>query len=427
MAQLDAEAVPRVTPGETERNRFVEIPRQIPARQSYLPERAGSLVRPIMVAAGISIVALSGGWIATRIFYGDRWIAPYRDALHADTSAIAVPHRDPLEGLRTGEIELTLDDGQGGVIRVAAHRTALREFEKEMLLFLGRKEAIAQQRFEQAVKGAFDQAFADSEVDLAAYASWFFAWERSWILMKESILAGGSELLNLLSPAKVWEAVTARTRGYLMEAYESRVLQPERRNRLIQQGLDAAFHAAHAEYRSAVAELGQREERFIRERTRLLETYPKGSISLKLDWAAQRWRIPAHHAEDRAEQAYRSVAVMGASVGLGPLLAPALGKVAANIINRLAGRVVLARAGQLTGGALAFETLGVSLVIGLAIDWAANKVDERLSRDGFLQEHRRALAETRSDWQQLAIDQLSPVVTRWYRDTRQAVILTPEK
>ncbi len=427
MAQQHAEAVPRVTHGETERDRFVEISRQIPSRDSDRPERVGSIIRPVMVAAGISLVLLAGGWIATRAFYGDRWIAPYRDALHADTSSIAVLHRDALKDLRPGEIALTLDDGQGGIIRVAAHRTALREFEKEMLLFLGRKEAIAQQRFEQAVKGAFDQAFADSETDLAAYADWFFAWERSWILMKESILAGGSELLNLLSPAKVWEAVTARTRGYLMENYESRVLQPERRNRLIRQGLEAAFQAAHAEYRSVVAELGQREERFIRERTRLLESYPKGSISLKLDWAAQRWKVPAHHAEDRAERAYRSVAVMGASVALGPLLAPALSKVAANIINRLAGRVVLARAGQLTGGALVFETLGVSLVIGLAIDWAANKVDERLSRDGFIQEHRRALEATRADWQQLAIDQLSPVVTRWYRDTRQAVVLTEEK
>lgn len=426
MAQHDADAVPRLKPGGTERETIVEIlPPQ--KRETLEAETHQQVIRPIVAAAGLSIVALTSGWIGTRIIYSDRWIAPYREAVHVDGSTIAVPQREHLAGLRPGEVELTLADEQGRIIRVAAKRSALSSFQKEMLLFLLRMETDAKQRFGQEVAALFNAAFADSDADLDAYADWFFAWQRSWILMKEAILAGGSELLNLLSPAKIWEAVTARTRGYLMENYESRVLQPERRNRLIQQGLEAAFHKAHANYRTTVAELGQRQQAFIREHTRLLEAYPKGSVTLGLDWAAQRWKIPAHHAEDRAEKAYRSVAIMGASVGLGPILAPILNRVGAKVINRLAGRVVLARAGQLTGGALALETLGVSLAIGLAIDWAANKIDERLSRESFVQEHRRALDETRRDWQQLALDQLSPVVSRWYADTRQAVVLQPEK
>ena len=45
-------------------------------------------------------------------------------------------------------------------------------------------------------------------------------------------------------------------------------------------------------FRATIDEIGVRERIFIRTHTRLLEAYPAGSVSVKLDWSAQRWRIP---------------------------------------------------------------------------------------------------------------------------------------
>jgi hypothetical protein len=96
-------------------------------------------------------------------------------------------------------------------------------------------------------------------------------------------------------------------------------------------------------------------------------------------------------------------------------------------MQRLAGRVVLARKGQIVGALAAVESLGLSLVIGAAIDWAVNKVDAKLSREGFIAEHRTALSQTRDGWEQLATDQLGPVVARWWADTRQTIVILNDR
>lgn len=398
--------------------------RRHPAPALKAPKVRG---RNIGRLVGVSVVALAATWVLVNARQGDRWLEAHRVSVQADTSVIAAPAGDNLEVLRPGEIELTLTDEEGRVVKVAAQRTAVTAFERELLFFLKRREETATQAFARDVKAAFDAGFADSEVALAAYADWFFEWKRSWVLMKEAVLAGGAQMLNILSPAKIWEAVTARTRGYLMEHYEARVLKPNERNPKIQRGLEAAFQKAHAQYRATVAELDARERTFIRTRTRLLEVYPAGSVTVRLDWPAQRWRIPAHYAEDRAEKVYRSMAIMGASVAITPLLTPVLARVGTSVMQRLAGRVVLARKGQIVGALAAVESLGLSLVIGAAIDWAVNKVDAKLSRESFIAEHRAALSQTRDGWEQLATDQLGPVVARWWADTRQTIVILNDR
>lgn len=418
-AAAEERAVARILPLQRPQSAPSEELRRPPAPAPVPYAATGNAIRFI----GVSFIALVATWFAARAYHGDAWLEPHRSSVQPDTTVIAVPSRENIAGLRPGEIELTLTDEEGRVVRVAAQRTAVSNFERELLFFLKRREETATQTFARDVKAAFDAGFADSETALNAYADFFFAWQRSWVLMKEAVLAGGSQMLNILSPGKIWEAVTARTRGYLMENYEARVLKPNERNPKIQKGLETAFQKAHAQYRATVLELDAREQAFIKKHTRLLEAYPVGSVTIKLDWQAQRWRIPAHLAEDRAEQAYRSVAIMGASVALTPLLTPVLNRIGASIMQRVAGRVVVARKGQIVGALVAVESIGLSLVVGAAIDWAVNKVDAKLNRQSFIDEHRKALGETRAGWESLANDQLGPVVARWWSDTRQTIVI----
>ncbi len=429
MTHHRVDAVPQHIAVGADRKTVTEIlPPVRSAAIATKPVGAGwHLTRPIGLAIAVSIIAVTASWIGARAMYGDASLAEFRKALHLDGSSVSVPARGNMMGLRPGEIELTLTDDEGRVVRVAAQRTALTNLEREMMFFLKRKEETAAIAFRQDIKSAFDQGFADSEASLQAYADWFFAWERSWVMMKEAIVAGGSEALNIFSPSKIWEAVSARVQGYLMQNYQLRVLRPEERNPKIQRGLEAAFQKAHAQFRATVDEIDARERTFIKTHTRLLEIYPTGSVAVKLDWAAQRWKIPAHYAEDRAEKVYRSAAIMGVSIAIGPLLAPVISRIGAKVLKPLAGRVIASRKGQILGVLLAPESIGLSVLVGLGADYAINKIDEKLSRDGFVQEHRTALAETRRGWEQLAIDQLGPTIASWYSDTRHSVIQVTEK
>lgn len=424
--QIDAVGQRNAAP--TERETVAEIlparptPIERPRRETRYP-----ISRPIGLALGVSIVALTASWIATRAMNGTDVIAEFRKAIHADTTAITAPSRDNIAGLRPGEIELTLKDEEGRIVRVAAQRAALTALERELMFYLKRKEESAAIAFRQDVKRAFDGGFAESEAALQDYATWFFAWGRSWDLMKEAVLAGGSEALNIFSPSKIWEAVSARVQGYLMENYQMRVLRPEERNPKIQIGLNAAFQKAHSSYRATIDEIDTREREFIKRHTRLLEAYPAGSVTVSLDWSAQRWRIPTHYAIDHAGKAYRSVAIMGASIAVTPLIAPIVSRIGSTVMTRLAGRVIASRKGQIVGALYGPGSFGTSLLIGAAVDYGINKLDAALSRDSFIAEHRAALAETRRGWEQLAADQLLPVVTRWYADSRQTIVIAHER
>lgn len=422
------DAVGQRTADPTERPAIAEIlPPQPMATGRPSPRTTHPISRPIGLALGVSIVALTASWIAARAINGGDPIADFRKPVHADTTAITAPVRDNIAGLRPGEIELTLTDDEGRIVRVAAQRTALSNLERELMFFLKRKEETAALTFRQDVKSAFDAGFADSEKALDEYASWFYRWGSSWTLMKEAVLAGSSQAINFFSVTQIWEAVSARVQGYLMENYQMRVLRPEERNSKIQRGLEAAFQKAHASYRATIDEIDIRERAFIKTHTRLLELYPPGSVAVKLDWSAQRWKIPTHYAIDHAEKAYRSVAIMGAAIAVTPLIAPVVNRIGATVMTRLAGRVIASRKGQILGALYAPGSLGTSLLIGAAVDYGISKLDEKLSRDAFVAEHRTALAETRAGWERLATDQLGPVVARWYADTRQTIVIVHER
>lgn len=393
------------------------------------PQSGHGSGRPITIAIAASLVMLTGWLIYSRGFERYREMASFNAPVKQDTSEIKIKGAAPDAGahpLRPGEIALAIKDPAGRIIRVAAQRGALEAYQKEVLFFLKRREVDDIAAFKSDVKAAFDNAFSDGDERLNEYADWFFEWKRSWILMKEAVVAGGSEITNIFSPSKIWDAVKMRLQTYLMENYTERVLRPQSRDPVIRKTLNHAFRAAHERFINTTNELQSRERQFIASKTRFLEALPADAVAIKLDWNSQKWRIPAHLAEDRAEDAYRSVAVMGGAIALGPLLQPVLRRVGQRIMARVAGRVAVANGGKIFGAYLGVETFGASLLIGAVTDYALNLIDERLSRENFITEHRAALTETRKGWEHLAVTQLSPVVQRWYGDTQQAFVRSEE-
>ena len=193
--------------------------RDRPGRETVIIHKPRGFMGTLAAGVSVCLVLLVGGWMAARLLGGD-WLAPHRLSVHPDGTQIAGPQRDNLPGLRVGEVQLVLQDESGRIIRVAAQRQAVENFEREMLFFLKRREESGVEAYRHAVTTAFDRAFADGDQAIEAYADWFFEWKRSWILMKEAVVGGANEVMNILTPSKIWEGVTGRVRDYLMENYK---------------------------------------------------------------------------------------------------------------------------------------------------------------------------------------------------------------
>ena len=119
-------AVEQQIAAQTERETIAEILPPRPVRSERHSAQVGHpITRPIGLALGVSIVALTASWMAARAMYGGDLVAEFRKAVHADATTIAAPVRDNLNGLRPGEIALTLSDDEGRVVRVAAQRLSL--------------------------------------------------------------------------------------------------------------------------------------------------------------------------------------------------------------------------------------------------------------------------------------------------------------
>lgn len=113
---------------------------------------------------------------------------------------------------------------------------------------------------------------------------------------------------------------------------------------------------------------------------------------------------------------------MGAAVAVTPLLIPVIRAASERIFGEVAARIVTENSGTIIGTGLGAETWGITIPLGIGADYLLNRVDEHLNRENFVRDHKAALRETRTAWEQLTRDQLTPVVGSWYADTQTAML-----
>jgi hypothetical protein len=274
------------------------------------------------------------------------------------------------------------------------------------------------------------------------YADWYFAWGMTYRLLYE---AAKSTLQHALEPSvlSLQASVTADLGAYIRRHYEERVLEPEINDALLRQAFARAYHRAHAEYLSAIAELDRSFLRFVAEKTNHLDE-GAGDIAaaVVVDWDSQLRKLKLSNHEKGGLGAIAgatgvaALAVLGAKSAALPVAAKAvpagaskagsalLAKFSTKLAAPIASKAVASATSAGTGaaaGTAAGGPLGgaVGALAGIGFDYAVNETVELVERPEFEADVHRAVAATYGEWQDAVARSLEDAARVWFGDTVQ--------
>lgn len=393
-----------------------------------------SVLWPLSVAAGAILV------VAAILSFGTTfWSSYQRDQLFSratqpDRSEISVGDGESLRE----EVTVLMRDADGALRRLVVEKTAADAFANDSLRRLDAARESAKQAASREMGQLFQLAFADRSEAVEAYADWFFAWRRPYVVLKEAVASTATRLVEMgeVEPLKV--AVERDLKTYFLDSYSEQVLRPEFRDPMITDGFEEAARRAHERFAQAVAQEDLRLQLFLAEHGRPVEA-PAADLSLTsldLDWDAQAFKAPTHLTEDAAFDGLTSLATIGAGGTIGafvlkPVMERATGRIFAGLGRRFAaafaGRIAMTQAGAVAGTAV--QPVGGTVMgavagglIGVAADYAMNEAAEAWNRDTFVAANNQAVEATMDVWRGKLTDSLEAAIDRWFQDGRAAAV-----
>ncbi len=421
------------------------------SKQTIIVQKSG-LLRPIGIAIALVIVGWFSAWGWIQYERSATRLALHTKPVHEDKSQVQVKikrvfvdrpvekivekkveiekviYREPdPKQLKPGETSLIISGLGGQRMRVAiSDATMLTSFQQEMKLFVEGERHRIKSMVQTEIKRVFADAFTDKEESLKRYSEWFFAWSRSWILLKESLVTAVSELPKSVSREKIGEAVRHTLTEYLMRHYEQFVLKPEIRNGPIERGLNAVFTRAHERYRSMLKQLDLKRQVFIAQHSRHMENLSGNAVQIKLDWDSQKWKAPRYALENKAMEILRTAGFATGGALLGRTIWRPLVR---RIMTGLGLRVAAANSTAIEGtiaGTLVEPGMGsfIGFAGGLMVDYAWSKIDEKLSEGDFISDNRKAVDETIAGWEDTTLKAFLKGIDIWMDDTVAVVETT---
>lgn len=359
------------------------------------------------------------------------WVrdADYSQAVHDDTSTVSTGVQ---RELGPDEIELFVRTERDEIQRLVANREELSAFIEGQLARLKQNRSIAKEIASDDAELVMRLSFADADARVETYADWFYEWKRSYILLKETVLSSAHR--TVASGSETWrEAVERDISDYFMRHFTDQVLQPERREPLVEDGVRNTLEHAHSNFLNAVAHYDLRLRLFLQEHTAHFDPEALGDgVEVELDWDAQRWKAPLYAAEDRSFDGALGVGLMAASTvggrALGTALAPAMAQAVRQNIGRMAARTsaqLASRAGTTAAGASAGSALPVvgsavgaalGFAAGAALDYMGNRVDKWMNREEFVEENMEAVGVIEETWRKAIETELHRAIDVWFDD-----------
>ncbi|HZJ12484.1 MAG TPA: hypothetical protein VFD26_07520 [Methyloceanibacter sp.] len=401
------------------------------------PSALGMLLKPIGTAIGLVLVAyalLSLGTTFYRSYYRH---LDHTAAIHADKSMFDIFFGD--RTLPPDAVDLVVKDVDGTLHKVVASKSEADAFVNATILMLDDERARIKQAAHQDLDRSFALAFQDREQTISAYADWFFAWKRSYVVLKETISSAVTRFFETGKYESVTEAIEADVKEYFLRNYKEQVLKPEIRDETISKGVEQAVRHAHDSYRRVIANGDMRLQLFLAKHTSHLEDIPATTsmTNIALDWDAQKWKAPVYLMEDRAFDGVVGVgtAAAGGTVGalaLGPaingVLARSFGGLSQRVATSLGTRIAYAEGGavagtfvQPMGGQVVGAAIGV--LIGTVADYLANEANEAINRESFVAANEEALDATIGAWKSGLEDSVDTAIDKWFDDARASVVL----
>ncbi len=379
------------------------------------------------IAFILLIVALVG--IGTGQYKSWLRDAEYSLAVHKDESTLTTGVQ---RALGADEVELFVRTERDEIQRMVADREELAAFVEGQLANLKQNRANAKKAASNDAELVMRLTFADADARVEKYADWFYEWKRSYILLKETVLSSAHRTVS--SGSETWrEAVERDISDYFMRHFTEQVLQPERREPLVEDGVRNTLEHAHSSFLQAVSDYDLRLQLFLQEHTTHFDQSAlDDQVEIALDWDAQRWKAPLYTAEDRSFDGALGVGLMVASTAggrtLGRVLAPAMARIVRQNLSRLATRTtaqLASRASTTAAGASAGSAVpvvgsavgaAIGFAAGAALDYMGNRVDKWLHREEFIAENMQAVTLIEAEWRRALEDELHRSIDAWFDD-----------
>jgi hypothetical protein len=401
------------------------------------PSALGMLLKPIGISIAVVLSTYALVSLGTTFYRSYYRHLDQTAAVHPDKSVLDIFFPD--RSLPPDAVDLIVKDVDGSLHKVVASKSEADRFVNDTILMLDDERARIKQVAHEDLGRTFALAFQDREQAINSYADWFFAWKRSYVVLKETIASAITRGMEAGKYESLNEAIEADVNDYFLRNYQEQVLKPELRDAIITKGVEQAVRHAHDSYRRVIANGDMRLQLFLAKHTDHLEDIPSSTpmTNVKLDWDAQKWKAPTYLMEDRA---YDGIAGLGAAaaggtvgaLALGPafdsVLAQSFGQISRRVATSLGTRVALAEQGAVAGTAvqpMGGQVVGAALgvVIGAAVDYLSNAANEAANRDSFVAANEQALDSTIATWKSSLEANVDTAIDKWFDDARASVVL----
>ncbi len=390
-------------------------------------QRRASIRGRLSATAALILVGYAVLEVVPGLIDSSQQRALHRAPVHRDDSVI----RTGVTAQFKRTVLLYYRDVNGTLHLLLADKSGVNKFVNDTLIYLDTESQRIRANTAVRINALLAAAFADRDACIATYADWYFAWSRSWALLKEASLGGLSGALAS-NVQGILEGSRNAVEAYLIRNYQRFVLKPEFRNPVLEAGLARILAEAHEEYLTVITTLDDRIQDYLNRETKHLEHIdPLAKLDVSLGWDQQKWKAPRDAVDDEGfRTVLRGAGAASVSVLVARSAAPAIERAVAPIFAKAATKVVTAMRPQIIGaaaGTMVEPGLGTAAgwvlgaTGGVAIDYLLSKGEECLDRPEFVQANARALDATVQEWSRVMQRDLFAAVDAWFEDTRGVV------
>jgi hypothetical protein len=398
----------------------------------------GALLKPIGISLALILSTYALLSLGSTFWRSYQRHLDHTAAVHTDGSVLDIFFGT--SNMPADPVDLVIKDVDGKLHKVVASKSEADEFVNNTILMLDDERARIKQAAHEDIDRAFTVAFQDRDQSIANYADWFFAWKRSYVVLKESLTSAITRFFEVGKFESLTEAIEADVKDYFLRNYKEQVLKPEVRDPTISQGVEQAVRHAHDSYRRVIANGDIRWQLFLAQHTSHLQDIPAATpmTNVKLDWDAQKWKAPVYLMEDRAFDGVAGIgaAAAGGTVGalaLGPalngVLSRTFGQLSRRFVTSLGTRLAFAEQGAVAGTMvqpMGGQVIGAAIGVGVGVvaDYLSNAANEAFNRDEFVTANSEALDATIATWKATMTANVDTAIDKWFDDARSSVVLS---
>jgi hypothetical protein len=274
---------------------------------------------------------------------------------HAQTQPVQLPDasRKALEERREDEIELQFTTGDGRAWAAYVRRDDASVFLQSTLRYIDERRERTKEKLRGDIEAVFDDAFADREEAIEEFADWYYGFFTSGLLAGKGVWGGVREIPSF-DLEMMQSGVELAVQEGIRYEFLTRVMKPELRDPVIQDGVREAIMDAHRDYLWMIEGLDARLITFISDHARYVRPMdPRERVHLTLDWDSESWRAPLHY--DRQAVLFGAGGVLTVTGAV--LAADIVAETALMLLGSIIGEAVIAAETGAAGAAVGTETL----------------------------------------------------------------------